>query len=106
MGPWCFVHLDSPTDAMDLVEDGVGKGTCFCKGSPASKLVNCQDVVPPSPAFGLAQHSRNGVSARNGGIVDGNETKTRRIYIVGQKYGYQNLRATIDGILILFSSIL
>ena len=62
-------HLDSPTDAMDLVEDGVGKGTCFCKGSPASKLVNCQDVVPPSPAFGLAQHSRNGVSARNGGIV-------------------------------------
>ena len=54
---------------MDLLEGGVGQGTCFCKGSPASKLDSRQDIAPPSPVFGLAQHSGNGVSGRNGTIV-------------------------------------
>ena len=58
-------HLDLPTDAMDMVANGVGQGTC--NGSPASKLDNRQDVVPPSPVFGLAQHSGNGVSGKNTG---------------------------------------
>ena len=50
----------SPTDAM--VEGGVGQGTCFCKCSPASMLDSRQDMVPPSPVFGLTQLSGNGVS--------------------------------------------
>ena len=62
-------HLDSSIDAMDLVEVGVGQGTCFCKGSPASKLDSRQDMFPPSPVFGLAQHAGNGVSGRNGTLV-------------------------------------
>ena len=37
-------HLDSPTGAMDLVEDGVGQGTWFSKGSYDSKLDSRQDV--------------------------------------------------------------
>ena len=60
-GPWNFViwirqmmvgvsgvidQLDSPTDDMDLIEDGVGQVTCFCEGIPASKLDSRQDVVP------------------------------------------------------------
>ena len=52
-------HLDSSTDAMDLVEGGVGQGTCFWKCSPASNLDSRHDMVPPSPVFGLAQHSGN-----------------------------------------------
>ena len=39
-------HRDSTIDAMDLVEGGVGQCTCFCKGSPASKLDSRQDMVP------------------------------------------------------------
>ena len=62
-------HLDSSIDAIDLVEGGVGQGTGFCKGSPASMLDSRQDMVPPSPVFGLAQHAGNGVSGRNGTIV-------------------------------------
>ena len=62
-------HLDSSTDAMDLLEGGVGQRTCFCKGSPASKLDSHQDMVPPSLVFSLAQHSGNGVSGRNEIIV-------------------------------------
>ena len=59
-------HLDSSIDAMDLIEGGVGQGTCFCEGSPASNLDSRQDMVPPSPVFGLAHHAGNALQVQDG----------------------------------------
>ena len=57
-GSGVFRHLDSPIDAMDLVEGGVGQGSCFCKGSPASKL----NLRRGHPSILKLSESRNGAT--------------------------------------------